>query len=79
MITDTSKYTEYQLAKYKKMINDNTSLEDSFNELLVKFKLLKSLGLDDIGEDLSYSIYLYIDDLEDTLKALELRVIEENL
>ena len=76
MITDEhikKDFTPYQVAKYDKMIADNTSIDDGFNDLCVKMKLLSSLGLDDISEDLSYSIYLYIEDLEDTVKALQIR------
>ncbi len=76
MITDEhikKDFTPYQIAKYEKMINDNSSIDDGFSDLCVKLKLLGSLGLDDISEDLSYSIYLYIEDLEDTIKALQIR------
>jgi len=68
-------FTPYQIAKYEDMLACNYSIGDGFNDLCTKFKLLKSLALDDLSEDLIYGIYLYIEDLENSLRALELRVI----
>lgn len=75
MIAEKENFTPYQIAKYNKSMIDNISIEDAFNDLVVKLKMLKSLDINELGTDLSYAFYLYLDDLEDTVKSLELRAL----
>jgi len=74
MITEEIKkeYTEYQIAKYKKMKTDNYSPYDSLNDLHTKLTLFSHLGLADLDKDLDYSIYLYIDEIKDSIRAFEI-------
>jgi len=73
MIAEKEDFTPYQIAKYNKSLVDNISLEDAFNELIIKLKMLKNLDIEGLGDDLSYAFYLYLEELEDTVKSLELR------
>lgn len=75
MIAGKEDFTPYQIAKYNKSMQDNISIEDAFNDLVIRLKMLKNLDIDELGYDLSYAFYLYLDELEDTVKSLELRVL----
>lgn len=67
-----SDYTPYQQALYTKIENQG-DIDDNFDELVHRLNILGSLELSDISSDLGHSIYLLVYDIEQMIRAVQLR------
>ena len=74
------------IAQIKKQYNKEARLQakkydniyDSFNDLVSKLDLVSMLKIDDI-ESINYGLYLYIEELKNHLKGIELQLKTEIL
>jgi len=63
------KYTK----KQRLMAKEDLNIYDVFNELISKIEVFSAINHDD-NDDLNFGIFMYVEDIKDCVKGLELRL-----
>jgi len=59
--------------KYNLIAENYNNIDDMFNDAVVKLELISNLSLQAMGNDLSYSIAMYSSEIQDFIRALEVK------
>lgn len=59
--------------KYNLIADNYNNIDDMFNDLVIKLELISNLSLQAMGNDLPYSIAMYSSDIQDFIRALEVK------
>jgi len=68
------KYTK----KQRLLAKEHNNIYDVFDELLAKIEVFSSINHED-NESLNYGVFMYVEDIKDHVKALELQLKREIL
>jgi len=59
--------------KYNLIADNYNDIDNMFDDLVVKLELISNLSLQAMGNDLSYSIAMYSSDIQDFIRAVEVK------
>jgi hypothetical protein len=59
--------------KYNLIVENYNNIDDMFDDVVAKLELIANLSLQAMGNNLSYSIAMYSSEIQDFIRAVQLK------